>query len=100
MGNLIMNKFFKVNPESYEETRLSIDSILGLSNGETIIEPLSTAPKKTNGDVVISIRSVHCSVQPFLNAINSLVENGTAIEISKDEYNSVFPAGNGLSLGA
>lgn len=87
------NRFFRVKPMAYEQARNVIDSELNLSNEETCIEPMTSAPKFENDNVAISIRSIHCNTEPFQSVISNLLANGDAIEITKNEYESVFPSG-------
>ena len=92
------NRFFKVDSLAYEQARNILDSTLNLSNNETCIEPMASAPKDENGKTVISIRSIHCNMEPFKSVISSLIANGDAIEIEQNEYESVFPSvGGGIA---
>ena len=86
-----MNRFFIVEPTAYEQTRLSLDVAWGFPSGETSIEPLATAPKDANGNVLIAIRAIHCDMEPFKSAVEGLLASGAATEITQAEYEAALP---------
>jgi hypothetical protein len=90
-----MNKYFSVQPEAYESTRLALDLAIPIPPGETIYEPLKSAPKNAEGNVLISIRSEHCEIEPFKSAVESLIGSGAAVEISEPEFLTNFINVNG-----
>jgi hypothetical protein len=89
-----MNRYFECQPEPYESTRVTLSSAIPLPPGEILYEPLETAPKKHNGNVLISIRSEHCEREPFLSAVNALMQSNAAQEISEQEYFEFILHGN------
>lgn len=87
------NRFFRISShEAYESSRIALDSQRHVPQGETTYEPLSTAPKARNGDVLLAIRSVHCDLQDIASALAAMLENGWGCEIAADEYWNELPA--------
>lgn len=84
-------RYFNVNASAYEQTRLAMDAAWPFPEGETSIEPLATAPKDTNGNALVAIRSVHCGMEPFQSAIASLLASGDATEITQADYEAALP---------
>lgn len=85
------NQFFTVEPTAYEQTRLAMDSAWPFPQGETSIEPLATAPKASNGNALIGIRTMHCNMEPFRSAIAALLDSNAATEITQAEYEAALP---------
>jgi hypothetical protein len=86
------SRFFTVEPNAYEQTRLAVDAAWVFPEGETSIEPLATAPKDQSGNVLIAIRTVHCDLEPFKSAVEGLLANSDATEITQAEYEAALPA--------
>lgn len=89
-----MNKlrhFRSTNPQSYEAVRLSLDAAVPMPQGETVYEPLASAPRADNGDVLIAIRSEHCQMEPYKTAVESMLASGDAAEITKADYEAALP---------
>lgn len=84
-------RYFQVEPTTYEQTRLAMDTAWPFPQGETSIEPLATAPKDSNGNALVAIRSVHCDMEPFETAIATLLGNNTATKITQAEYEAALP---------
>lgn len=87
-----MTRYFKVQPLSYEQTRFALDQAAGFGSHETVYEPLATAPKDSNGQVLIAIRTVHCDMEPYKSAVEGLLVSGAATEITQAEYEAALPA--------
>ena len=87
-----MNRYFRVLPQDYEQARLAVDAAWGFPAGETSIEPLATAPRYQSGQVLIAIRTVHCDLEPFKSAVEGLLANSDATEITQAEYEAALPA--------
>ena len=85
------SRFFKVAPAAYEQTRKAIDIAWGFEFGETSIEPLATAPKNSNGNVLIAIRAMHSEMEPFKSAVDGLLASGAATEITQAQYEAALP---------
>jgi len=90
-----MNRCFLVEPTAYEQTRLAVDAAWVFPEGETSIEPLATAPKDQSGNVLIAIRTVHCDLEPFKSAVESLLGSNAATEITQAEYEAALPQPEG-----
>lgn len=86
-----MNRYFRVLPQPYEQTRLALDQAAGFGPHETAYEPLATAPTDANGDVYISIRTEHCQIEPYKSAVESMLASGDATEITQVDYDAALP---------
>ena len=86
-----MTRYFKVQPQSYEQTRLALDQAAGFGPHETVYEPLATAPLAPDGDVLIGIRTEHCELEPYASAIASLLGSNAATEMTQAEYEVAMP---------
>lgn len=87
------NRFFRISShQAYESTRIALDAQRQIPTGETTYEPLATAPKARNGDVLLAIRSVHCDLQDIASALAAMLTNGWGREIAADEYWGELPA--------
>lgn len=75
-----------------------MDAAWPFPEGETSIEPLETAPKNSNGNVLIAIRSTHCEMEPFQSAIASLLGGNAATEITQAEYEAALPSAEALAV--
>lgn len=91
------NRFFKVTPQDYEQTRLALDQAAGFGPHETVYEPLATAPLAPDGDVLISIRSEHCELEPYASAVTSLLDSNAATEITQAEYEAALPSSEAVA---
>jgi len=83
--------FRSINPQAYEATRLALDAAVPMPQGETVYEPLGTAPKADNGHVLIAIRTEHCQIEPYKSAVESMLTSGDATEITQAEYEAALP---------
>jgi hypothetical protein len=95
MANGIDNRFFVVQPATYEQARHDLDAAWGMKADETVIEPLATAPKDESGNVLIAIRSVHCEMEPFKSAVEALLGSNAATEVTQAEYEAALPQTQG-----
>lgn len=86
-----MTRYFKVQSQSYEQTRLALDEAVGFGPRETVYEPLATAPLAPDGDVLIGIRTEHCELEPYASAVASLLGSNAATEITEAEYEAALP---------
>lgn len=86
-----MNRYFQCNANAYESTRLALDSAVPMPQNETVYEPLATAPKTSNGGVLIAIRTEHCQVEPYKSAVESMLASGGATEITQAQYEAAIP---------
>lgn len=54
--------------------------------GETIYEPLITAPRTTSGQVLLGIRDEHCQLPWIAEALEAVLSSGDGAEISEADY--------------
>jgi hypothetical protein len=90
-----MTRYFKVQPQSYEQTRLALDQAAGFGPHETVYEPLATAPLAPDANALIGIRAEHCELEPYASAVASLLGSNAATEITQAEYEAALPQTQG-----
>lgn len=91
MVDAVSQRCFKIHPEPYEQTRLSLDAQREMPPGETTYEPLATAPRMPDGDVLLAVRAEHCDLPDIAAALAAMFANGWGVEISEDEYQAAIP---------
>lgn len=84
-------RFFKIHASPYEQTRLALDNQRQMPPGETTYEPLATAPRTPDGDVLLAVRVEHCDLPDIALAIAAMFANGWGVEISEAEYRAAIP---------
>lgn len=84
-------RFFKIHPTPYEQTRLALDAEREMPPGETTYEPLATASRMPDGDVLLAVRAEHCDLPDIAAALAAMFANGWGVEISEAEYQSAMP---------
>lgn len=89
--------FRSISPQAYEDARLALDAAVPMPQGETVYEPLATAPKASNGDVLIAIRTEHCQIQPYKSAVEAMLASGDATEITQAEYEAALPSAEAVA---
>lgn len=75
-----------------------MDQVLGLPQNETSIEPAISAPRDTNGNILLAIRDEHVAQDPYLSAISEAISQGYAVEITEEDYNTTLANNSQLEL--
>lgn len=89
MGHAV--KYFKIHAEPYEQTRLALDAERQMPPGETTYDPLATAPKAPDGDVLLAVLDEHCDLPWIASALVAMFASGWGVEISEAEYTAAIP---------
>lgn len=92
MGHSLMHRFFHCDRDAYEAARLAIDATMGLPAGETVYEPAATAPRRADGRVLVGFHASDCDRPQYRQFLESALANGTAVEISEDDYRAELGA--------
>lgn len=84
-------RYFQIKPGPYESTRLALDAQQHTPPGETIYEPLRTAPRTSSGDALLGIRDEHCQLPWIADALAVVLTSGDGVEISEADYVASLP---------
>lgn len=79
-------RYFRIHAEPYEQTRLALDAERQMPTGETVYEPLATAPRTPDGDVLLAV-----SLPWLADALAAMLANGDGEEISEADYTAAIP---------
>lgn len=93
MGGCV-NRFFKSDAATYEQMRLSLDATWGHGEGTgtiTCFEPAATAPRGSDGLLVLAVRAEFCEYEAVSSLLPSLMASGAVVEISEAEYRASMP---------
>lgn len=84
-------RYFKVDPQTYEQSRLYLDSLFGHPNGraDTCLPP--EPPTTEDGKALVAIPESMTEWPEVAPLIESLLSGGVAIEITQDQYSSHIP---------
>lgn len=85
-------RFFRADENTYEQARLTLDAAWGLpSNGqETCIEPAATAPRDSQGRVVLAVADEFCGYAAAAAMLPILLESGAVEEIDEAAYTAAL----------
>ena len=89
-------RFFHVDPDTYEATRLALDARLGFGPGRgtlTSISPVVSARRNADGRVVVAAWERLLDNPAVMTLLPGLLANGQAVEITRDEYDAAMPKG-------
>ena len=84
-----MARFFRSTAAVYEQARLSLDAAWGLpdANGTTTcIEPASTAPRDSQGRILLAVNDEFCSFTVASDLLPQLIASGEVEEIDQFVY--------------
>lgn len=90
-----MSRFFRIASDAvYEQTRLHLDSVWGHGFGTgtlTCVEPAATAPRDTQGRVLLAVRAEFCEYEAVAAMLPQLLASGAVQEITEAEYRAALP---------
>lgn len=89
-------RFFHVDPDAYEATRLALDARLGFGPGRgtvTSISPVASARRNADGRVVVAAWDWLLANPAVMTLLPGLLASGQAAEITRDEYDAAMPRG-------
>lgn len=87
-------RFFRAAVATYETIRADLDSAWGLPNDKgtaTCIAPAATAPKDSQGRVLLAVNDEFATWEPAATLLPQLLTSGVVEEISEAEYRDSLP---------
>jgi hypothetical protein len=85
-------RYFRCNSGDnvYEDARLGLDQAWGHPNAETrtqtCIEPAATAPRDSQGRIVLAVNDEFCTYSVAAELLPQLLASGAVEEITEAEY--------------
>ena len=89
-----MNRYFRVEPATYEQVRLSLDAAWGhgLNAGtRTCVDPADVAPRDSASRVLLSVRAEFCEYEAVAAMLPQLLASGAVEEIDEATYRAAIP---------
>jgi hypothetical protein len=86
-------RYFRASSAVYEQVRASLDAAWGLPNAlgtATCIEPAATAPKDTEGRVLLAVQGWFCEFAEVASLLPQLIASGAVEEITAAEYQAAI----------
>lgn len=88
------HRFFRTaSDEVYEQARLALDAAWGIEHPQTCIEPAATAPRDTNGRILLGVDEDFCAYPAAAEMLPQLLAAGVVEEIDAETYWASFPQG-------
>lgn len=85
-------RYFRTDSDAvYEQARASLDAIWKLPPGVTCITPADTAPRDTNGRIVLAVDASACDYSGVPELLGGMISAGAAVEITAEEYEAAVP---------
>lgn len=87
-------RFFRGAVATYEAIRADLDAAWGLPNEKgtaTCISPAATAPKDSQGRVLLAVNDEFASWEPAATLLPQLLASGVVVEISEEAYRAALP---------
>ena len=87
-------RFFRSDAATYESIRQTLDEAWGLPNGSgtvTCIQPAATAPKDSQGRVVLAVDAAFCDYTVAADLLPQLLASGAVAEITEAQYRAALP---------
>lgn len=87
-------RFFRGDVATYEAIRAGLDDAWGLPNDKgttTCIAPAATAPKDSEGRVLLAVHEEFATWEPADTLLRQLLASGAVQEISEAAYRAALP---------
>jgi len=87
-------RFFRGDVATYETIRADLDAAWGLPNDKgttTCISPATTAPKDSQGRVLLAVNDEFATCEPAATLLPQLLASGAVQEISQAAYRASLP---------
>jgi len=87
-------RFFRSTEAVYEQARATLDAAWGLPNDTgtvTCIEPAATAPRDSQGRVLLAVADEFCTYPTAADLLPQLLASGAVEEISQATYRAAVP---------
>jgi hypothetical protein len=85
-------RFFRGDVATYEAIRADLDAAWGLPNHkgtDTCIAPAATAPKDSQGRVLLAVHEEFATWKPAATLLPQLLASGAVVEITEADYRAV-----------
>ncbi len=80
-------RFFRTTPDAvYEQARLTLDATWGHVAPTTCIEPAATAPRDSQGRIVLAVNDEFCTFTVAADLLPQLLASGAVEEIDAATY--------------
>lgn len=90
-------RFFRTDNDGiYEQARATLDAAWGLPDKlgtVTCIEPAATAPRDSQGRVLLAVADEFCTFSVAVELLPQLIASGAVEEIDAETYRSSLPHG-------
>ncbi len=81
-----MRYFRTASDEVYEQARLTLDAAWGHAQPVTCIEPATTAPRDSQGRIVLAVNDQFCEYSGATDMLPQLLASGVVEEIAQADY--------------
>lgn len=92
-----MARFFRTASDAvYEQARTTLDAAWGLPDDKgttTCIEPAATAPRDSQGRIVLAVNDEFCEYSVAVDLLPQLLASGAVEEIDAAAYRAAVNAG-------
>lgn len=89
-----MRYFRTASDSTYEQARLTLDAAWGLPDDKgtaTCIEPAATAPRDSQGRIVLAVNDEFCTFTVAADLLPQLLASGGVEEIDEAVYRAALP---------
>lgn len=89
-----MRYFRTASDSTYEQARLTLDAAWGLPDDKgtaTCIEPAATAPRDSQGRIVLAVNDEFCTFTVAADLLPQLLASGGVEEIDAAVYRAALP---------
>lgn len=86
---MMPQRYFRVDPEVYEQVRLHLDAIWGHGPGTgtlSCVAPLAEAPVDASGRVLLAALTQFCEYEAVAALLPDLLASGAVEEIDRERY--------------
>lgn len=85
-------RYFRTDSDAaYEQARATLDSLWQLPTGVTCFTPAATAPRDSQGRIVLAVDLATCEYHGVPDLLGRLIASGVVVEISESEYDAAIP---------
>jgi hypothetical protein len=90
------HRYFRTaSDEVYEQTRAALDAAWGIEAPQTCIEPAATAPKDSDGRILLAVDTEFCAYPAAAEMLPALLAGGLVAEIDEAMYWASVPQRGG-----
>jgi len=87
------HRYFRCSSdEVYEQARMGLDAAWGIEPPQTCIEPAATAPRDSDGRILVGVDQEFCSYPAAAEMLPQLLADGLVDEIDEETFRASLPA--------